>query len=59
MEKTDIQQKATVRSIFLMILGLFESAMLFLFSVINLKLVLLILSIIMFLAFIIGIVSLN
>jgi len=54
MEKTDIQQKATVRSIFLMILWLFEAIFLFVFSFIKLKLALLILAIVIFFAFVIG-----
>ncbi len=57
MEKTDIQQKATVRSIFLMILGLFEALFLFIFSFFQLKIILLVLSITMFLAFVIWVLQ--
>ena len=59
MSETDIKEKATVRSLFLTILWLFESAFLFVFSFFSFKTVLLILSILMFISFLIGWFLLN
>jgi len=49
MNFTEVKEKATVRSIFIMVIWLFESLFLFLFSFLQIKICILILSIMMFL----------
>jgi MFS family permease len=58
MELTNIQEKATVRSLFLMIIWIFEAVFLFIFSFFDLKNSLLFLSIMIFISFILWIFSL-
>jgi hypothetical protein len=52
MNLTNIQEKATVRSLFLMIIWIFEALFLFIFSFVSLKFGLLFLAIMIFIAFI-------
>jgi hypothetical protein len=47
MQKTSIQEKATVRSLFIMILSLFSAIVLFISSFISVKIMLLIFSLLM------------